>query len=86
MTSDTKFFDDLSKIIIFHRKQSGLNRAELSHLSNVSKTVIYDIEHGKKTVRFENIVKILNVLNIKIKFTSPLMSSYMELLNKNEKS
>ena len=76
-------FNRLADIIKYHRKQSGLNRAQLSLLSGVGKTVIYDIEHGKSTVRFENIIKILNVLNISIDFQSPLIKS-MNQPNLNE--
>jgi len=86
MGQNNSFFEELAKIIMYHRKKSGLNREQLSLLSKVSKTVIYDIEHGKKTVRFENLVKILNTLNITIEFKSPLMQTYMEALNHNEKS
>lgn len=85
MASDNISYNDLAKIIIYHRKKSGLNREQLSLLSKVSKTVIYDIEHGKKTVRFENIIKILNTLNIELEFKSPLMAAYLKDLNDNEK-
>jgi len=37
----------------------------LSDFSGVGKTVIYDIEHGKKTVQLNSLMKILDVLNIK---------------------
>lgn len=78
------FFSDLAKIVIYHRKKSGLNRLELAHLANVGKTVIYDIEHGKPTVRLSTIIKILDVLNIKIILEGPLMNTYREI--ENEKS
>ena len=64
-------------IILFHRKASGLTRKQLADLAGVGKTVIYDIEKGKETVRFSTLQKVLKVLNIKITFTSPLM----EVLN-----
>ncbi|MFC1823861.1 helix-turn-helix domain-containing protein [Thermodesulfobacteriota bacterium] len=67
----------LSEIILFHRKQSGLTRNQLSVLAGVGKTVIYDIESGKETIRFSTLQKVLKALNIKITFTSPLM----EILN-----
>ena len=65
--------DKLSEVIKFHRKQSGLNQKGLADLAGVGKTVIYDIESGKETVQLDTIKKILDVLNIKIKFESPLM-------------
>lgn len=70
------FFDDLAGIVSYHRKMSGLNRVELARLAGVGKTVIYDIEHGKSTVRLETVLKILNTLNIKMELTGPLMQTY----------
>jgi transcriptional regulator with XRE-family HTH domain len=67
----------LNEIVLFHRKKSGLSRNQLADLAGVGKTVIYDIEKGKETIRFSTLQKVLTALNIKITFTSPLM----EVLN-----
>ena len=67
----------MSEIVLFHRKNSDLTRNQLANLAGVGKTVIYDIEKGKETIRFSTLQKVLKVLNIKITFTSPLM----EMLN-----
>jgi y4mF family transcriptional regulator len=67
----------MSEIVVFHRKKSGLTRKQLADLAGVGKTVIYDIEKGKETIRFSTLQKVLQTLNIKITFTSPLM----EVLN-----
>jgi HTH-type transcriptional regulator/antitoxin HipB len=67
----------LNEIVRFHRKKSGLSRNQLADLAGVGKTVIYDIENGKETIRFSTLQKVLTALNIKITFTSPLM----EVLN-----
>ncbi len=67
---------DISKIgemIKHHRKKSGLSRNSLAELAGVGKTTIYDIEHGKITFRINTLFSILNVLNIKVKFESPLI-------------
>ncbi len=66
----------LHHVIHYHRKQAGLSRNELAKLSGIGKTVIYDLEKGKQTVRWANIMAILNVLNITIHFESPLMENY----------
>lgn len=68
----------MSEIILFHRKKSGLTRNQLADLAGVGKTVIYDIEKGKETIRFLTLQKVLKVLNIKITFTSPLMEVFNE--------
>lgn len=49
------FFDDLAKTVIFHRKKSGLNRVELALLAGVGKTVVFDIEHGKKQSKWKRL-------------------------------
>jgi len=74
---------DLSKIIRFHRKKSGLTQKELADMANIGKTVIFDLEKGKTSVQFDIIEKVLNALNIKITFDSPIMQL---MKNENEKS
>lgn len=66
----------LSDIILYHRKQSGLSQTDLAKLAGVGKTVIYDIEHGKSSVQLDTLLKILNALNIKTTFESPLMKDF----------
>ena len=68
---------NISEMVLFHRKESGLTRNQLADLAGVGKTVIYDIEKGKDTIRFRTLKKVLKTLNIKITFTGPLM----EVLN-----
>ncbi len=76
--------DSIGKMILFHRQKSGLSRIKLAEISGISKTVIYDIEHGKSSVQFDSINKLLQTLNIKIEFKSPLMKTFEEI--ENEKS
>ena len=76
--------DSIGKMVLFHRQKSGLSRMKLAEISGISKTVIYDIEHGKSSVQFNSINKVLQTLNIKIRFESPLMKTFEEI--KNEKS
>ena len=73
----------LHNIVLFHRKQAKLSRKELAELAGVGKTVIYDIEKGKKTVRWSTIIMVLDALNISIQFKSPLMDDYERSSNKN---
>ncbi|HAU0133919.1 TPA: helix-turn-helix transcriptional regulator, partial [Legionella pneumophila] len=49
----------------------GLSQQELAHLAGVGKTVIYDIEKGKESVRLNTLLKVLDVLNIQMKFETP---------------
>lgn len=63
----------IGEIVRFHRKQSGLSRKQMADMAGVGKTVIFDIEHGKETIGFSTLKKVLTALNIKINFESPLM-------------
>jgi transcriptional regulator with XRE-family HTH domain len=69
---------NLGEIVLFHRKRSGLSRNQLADLAGVGKTVIFDIEKGKETIRYSTLTRILKVLNIKIIFDSPLMEIFYE--------
>lgn len=71
----------LAKLVHFHRKKSGLSQLELSRLAGVGKTVVFDIENGKLSIRFNTLLKILDVLNVKIEFNSPLMKLFKDSLN-----
>lgn len=79
--SNQALFEELAKLILYHRKKSGLSRLELALLAGVGKTVVFDLEHAKKTVQLDTLVKIFEVLNITIEFKSPLMQIYKETLN-----
>ena len=63
----------LAEMVFFHRRASGLSRNRLADLAGVGKTVIYDIEKGKETIRLSTLKKILSVLNIRMAYHSPLM-------------
>jgi len=74
----------VANMIRFHRKKAGLSQVELAELAGLGKTVIFDVEHGKDTVRWNTLLRIFEVLNIKTSFESPLMSAFKE--SENEKS
>ncbi len=61
----------IANLVHYYRKQSGLSQQQLAHLAGVGKTVIYDIEKGKESVRLNTLLKVLDVLNIHMKFETP---------------
>ncbi len=71
-------FDRIGRAVRFHRKKSGLSQLELANLAGVGKTVIFDVEKGKNTVRFSTLAKIFRVLNLRIRLESPLMDQFEE--------
>ncbi len=74
-------FQKIAIIVQFHRKKAGLSRIQLAEIAGVGKTVIYDIENGKASVRFETLQKVFSVLNISILLDSPLMNQLKEIAN-----
>jgi y4mF family transcriptional regulator len=66
----------IGAMIRFHRKKAKLSQSELATFAGLGKTVVFDIEQGKETVRISTLMKILNVLNISIQFQGPLMSLF----------
>ena len=67
---------NVGKIVQFHRRQAGLSRVALSEIAGVGKTVVYDIEKGKETVRFNTLLKVLSALNVTLMLSSPMMNRY----------
>jgi len=68
----------LAEIILFHRKRSGLSQQQLAELAGVGKNLVYELESGKQSVRFKNLLKVLRVLNIELDFQSPLREAFMK--------
>jgi y4mF family transcriptional regulator len=66
----------IGRIVRFHRKQAGLSRLALADIAGVGKTVVYDIEKGKKTVRLNTLLNILDALNITLIMDGPLMDLF----------
>ncbi len=73
-----------AQMVRFHRKKSGMSRQTCAELAGVGKTVLYDIEHGKTSVQWNTMMKVLEVLNIKIQFSSPLMPLFEKTFIENE--
>jgi HTH-type transcriptional regulator/antitoxin HipB len=63
---------DLAQLISQTRKQARLTQAELAALAGVGKTVVWDLEHGKRTIRLETLSKVLASLNIDLIVRSPI--------------
>lgn len=69
MTSATK----IGEMIRFHRKKAKLSQLELARLSGVGKTAVFDVEHGKETIKLATLLKLLYALNISLTFKGPLI-------------
>jgi y4mF family transcriptional regulator len=65
--------DNLKNIVREHRRLSGLSQLQLATLAGVGKTVVFDIEHGKESVQFDTLKKVLAALNIRFILQSPVL-------------
>lgn len=54
------------------RKLTKLSQHELADLAGVGKTFIFDLEKGKTNVRYDNVLKVLHALNIRVTLHSPV--------------
>ncbi len=75
---------EIGALVRFHRNKSGLTQEQLAKLAGVGKTAVFDIEKNKPSVQFDTLRKVLKVLNIGLRFQSPLMDEFEE--KRNEKS
>ena len=66
--------EDMGRIVRFHRERSGLTQDEVARLAGVGKTVVFELEKGKTTVRMDTASRILSVLNVRLEARSPLMA------------
>ena len=64
-------FKNLAILIKRTRKMAVLSQNELADLAGVGKTLIFDLEKGHESIQFNNLKKILTVLNIQISFEPP---------------
>lgn len=63
--------NEIGKTVRSYRKQSGLSQLQLAQLASVGKTVVFDIEKGKTTIQLDSLLKVLDVLNIRLKLATP---------------
>jgi HTH-type transcriptional regulator/antitoxin HipB len=64
--------DSLSLMIHQHRKAANLTQVQLAEMAGVGKTLIFDLEKGRMSVRHDKLLRVLSILNIKISYLSPL--------------
>ena len=61
----------IGKMVRYYRKQTGLSQQACAKIAGIGKTALFDIEQGKETVQLNTLLKVLEVLNIKMKFEAP---------------
>ena len=64
---------DIAAIVRTHRKKAGLSQEALAKMAGVGKSAVFDIEKGKESVQLDTLRKVLEVLNITMRFESPII-------------
>jgi HTH-type transcriptional regulator / antitoxin HipB len=70
--------NDLGKAVRHHRKKAKLTQQELANLARVARSIVFDIERGRMTIRAEGLFKVLTFLNIELSWNSPLKSIFLK--------
>jgi HTH-type transcriptional regulator/antitoxin HipB len=68
--------EGLAKLVVWHRKKSKITQNDLALAANVSRTAVQSLEKGRLSIQLDTLLKILNVLNIHLKFDGPLVKLY----------
>lgn len=63
----------LGEMVRVHRRKARLTQPGLAKLAGVSRSVVWDVEHGKETVQWDTLQKLFRVLNITIEWQSPIL-------------
>ncbi len=58
--------DQIAKIVRTRRKELGIDQETVAGLAGVSRKSVSEIERGKPTVRFDVLVRVLDVLGLKL--------------------
>lgn len=58
--------EGLAAVVRARRKDLGLTQIELSDAAGISTRAIFDLENGKASVTFKNLLTILNVLGLEL--------------------
>lgn len=56
------------------RKKAGLSQQDLAELAGLSRTAIQGVESGKESLQIDTLLKICQVLNIRLAFFHPLLT------------
>jgi y4mF family transcriptional regulator len=68
--------NEIGKMILTYRKYSGLSQLALAKLAGVGKTAVFDLEKGKETIQLNTLLKVLDVLNIRMTFETPFIQKH----------
>ena len=67
-----EFHIKIAEAVKLHRKKARLSQKSLADYAGIGKTAVYDIEHGKPSIQVNTLLKVLNVLNIRLQIQTRL--------------
>jgi len=60
------YMDEIAGVVKARRKALGIDQETAAQLAGVSRKLVSDIERGKRTVRLDVLVSVLDVLGLKL--------------------
>lgn len=57
---------NMGELVRYHRKKRRLTQQQLAALAGVGKTMVFDLEKGKKTVKMNSLFRVLGALEIRL--------------------
>lgn len=74
--------EDLSKTIKWHRQRINLSQQQLADMASVSRASLQRLEKGHTGAEMLTLLKVMDVLNLKLELKGRLMFEYEEGLKK----
>ena len=62
---------EIAKAVREARRSQGISQTVLAQLSNVGLRFVCEIEHGKKSVRFDKLLSVLTTLGMSLRLEMP---------------
>lgn len=63
------YIDELPGIVRARRKELGIDQETAARLAGVSRKTISEIERGKQTIRLDVIIRVLDVLGLRLEIS-----------------
>lgn len=68
--------NQLASLVRYHRKKAGLNQTALAEHAGVSRSTVQDLEAGKGSITWKNLLAIFSILNLVLEPSGPLVEQW----------
>jgi HTH-type transcriptional regulator / antitoxin HipB len=72
----TLTIENMGDVVRYHRRKRKLTQYKLAVLAGVGKTMVFDLEKGKQTVKMNSLFKVLKALDIRLMGESSHMDAF----------